>query len=71
MNYIHTYGNTKTPTNPGPLVAIVDMEYFAVEHNVHADVEVLPVPVFPAVILGQTLSFDQFTFRWVVKLDSV
>ena len=39
------------------------MEHLAIEGDIDTDVDVLPVPVVTDVILGQTLSFDQFTCK--------
>ncbi len=41
-------------------VGIIEMEGLPVEGDVHADVDVLPVPVVPDVVLGQSLPLYQF-----------
>ena len=43
------------------LVAADDSEDFAVEGDVDAVVDVLPVPVVSPVVLGQPLPLDQFS----------
>ena len=45
-------------TDLAPFVAVVDVEHFAVEDDVDAVIEVLPVPVIAYIVLRQPLSLD-------------
>ena len=55
MKYTYTYSC--------PLITVVDIEYFPVESDVNAQIEVFPMPTISHVILGQSLSLDEFSLR--------
>lgn len=46
-------------THSGPLVTVVNVEHLAIEGDINAEVEVLPVPKVTKVILREPLSLDQ------------
>jgi hypothetical protein len=50
-------------TYRGELVAADDAEHFAIKGDVHAVVDVFPVPVIPPVVLWQTLALDQLAWK--------
>ena len=60
LNYIKPHN---VPTHLCPSITVVKMKYFSIKCNIDAQIKVLPVPIFPKVVLWQALSFNQFSLR--------
>ncbi len=46
-----------------PVVTVIDVEHLSIEGDVDAEVEVLPMPEFPEVVLRQPLTLNQLALR--------
>ena len=48
-------------------VTVDKVEHFPVESSICPQIEIFPVPVVSLIILGQSLTLDQFTCEYQVK----